>query len=53
MATDDWLAKRAPAVAIAESPENKPLSEVPDSAQEQVVAVKVDANQMVEESQPE
>lgn len=49
VATDDWLAKRPPAVTIVKQDVNKPLPEVPVSAQKQVVGVKVDANQFKEE----
>jgi membrane protein len=46
VATDDWLAKRPPAVTIVKPDVNKPLPEVPASAQDKVVGVKVDANQL-------
>ncbi len=50
VAMNDWLEKRPPAVAIADPCVNKPLPEVPASAQKQVVGVKVDTNKLAEEA---
>lgn len=51
VATDDWLAKRPPAVTVVKPDVNKPLPEVPPSAQAQVVGVKTDAAEITKDAQ--